>query len=385
MGDYYNVLELPRNASPGDIRRAYRRLALKWHPDKNPGNKAEAEAHFKEISEAYEVLSDESKRRHYDLRGRGGQSTSHHENFQRSRGGNAHSTGSAFTFQFRDPEDLFREIFGSLEPFQDLYRGMRGPTVLAGRFPSYQQNSGSTFARRLVIDLDDLLFSPNLSAAGVGGSSAGLTMPTQQVSSLQYINGKSVETRTIIRDGMKAVLRFEDGQLVSETVERAGHTMYEAGQGAPTPSGLLPHHRMRREPPSFSASSQCGAGTAHPSSTTKDLYPRNSGVPTGGTSPKISLGSKDTVSCSEPSTSRTSSNGGRKKSHSSKIHELTTALGVFSLSVVFAYLLHVGVEAPTLRLEKMLCEEETGDTAAVTPVNGKARSSNVGTIQKSAV
>ncbi|KAH6944549.1 hypothetical protein HPB50_003864 [Hyalomma asiaticum] len=326
MGDYYNVLELPRNASPGDIRRAYRRLALKWHPDKNPGNKAEAEAHFKEISEAYEVLSDESKRRHYDLRGRGGQSTSHHENFQRSRGGNAHNTGSAFTFQFRDPEDLFREIFGSLEPFQDLHRGTYGPTAFTSALPTYQRNSGSTFARRLVIDLGDLLFSPNLSAPGVGGSSAGLTMPTQQVSSLQYINGKSVETRTIIREGVKAVLRFEDGQLVSETVERAGHTMYEAGQGAPTPSGLLPHHRLRREPPSFSASSQCGAGTsAHPSSTTKDLYPGNIRVPTGGTSPKISLGSKATVSGSAPSTSKASSDGGRKKSHSSKIHEVGKA------------------------------------------------------------
>jgi curved DNA-binding protein CbpA len=56
--DYYEILELPKNASEGDIKKAYRRLALKWHPDKNPDNGKEAEKRFKEISEAYEVLSD---------------------------------------------------------------------------------------------------------------------------------------------------------------------------------------------------------------------------------------------------------------------------------------------------------------------------------------
>ena len=54
--DYYSVLKVGRNASEDDLKRAYRRLAMKWHPDKNPGNKKEAEANFKQISEAYEVL-----------------------------------------------------------------------------------------------------------------------------------------------------------------------------------------------------------------------------------------------------------------------------------------------------------------------------------------
>ncbi len=56
--DYYEILELPKTASENDIKKAYRRLALKWHPDKNPDNSKEAEKRFKEISEAYEVLSD---------------------------------------------------------------------------------------------------------------------------------------------------------------------------------------------------------------------------------------------------------------------------------------------------------------------------------------
>ena len=54
--DYYNVLKVSRSVSEEDLRKAYRRLAMKWHPDKNPDNKKEAEAKFKKISEAYEVF-----------------------------------------------------------------------------------------------------------------------------------------------------------------------------------------------------------------------------------------------------------------------------------------------------------------------------------------
>ncbi len=63
--DYYDVLGLPKGALKEEIKKAYRRLAIKYHPDRNPGDKS-AEEKFKEATEAYEVLADEKKRRAYD-------------------------------------------------------------------------------------------------------------------------------------------------------------------------------------------------------------------------------------------------------------------------------------------------------------------------------
>ncbi|XP_009908368.1 dnaJ homolog subfamily B member 8 [Dryobates pubescens] len=66
MVDYYAVLGLNRSASQDDIKKSYHQLALKWHPDKNPNNKVNAEKKFKEVAEAYRILSDPQKRLDYD-------------------------------------------------------------------------------------------------------------------------------------------------------------------------------------------------------------------------------------------------------------------------------------------------------------------------------
>ncbi len=79
--DYYTILGIPRDATQEEIKRAYRRLALKYHPDRNPGNK-EAEEKFKEISEAYEVLSDPEKRAIYDAYGYSGLKSSGYKGFE---------------------------------------------------------------------------------------------------------------------------------------------------------------------------------------------------------------------------------------------------------------------------------------------------------------
>src|SRR3984957_3217831 len=69
MADYYDILEISRSATADEVKKAYRKKALQYHPDKNPGD-ANAEKRFKEISEAYEVLSDDNKKRLYDQYGK---------------------------------------------------------------------------------------------------------------------------------------------------------------------------------------------------------------------------------------------------------------------------------------------------------------------------
>lgn len=97
--DYYEVLGISRNASDEDIKKAYRKLAKQYHPDLNPGDKT-AEARFKEVNEAYEVLSDKDKKARYDQFGHAGVDP------------NFGAGGGGFTGDFSDLGDLFGSFFG---------------------------------------------------------------------------------------------------------------------------------------------------------------------------------------------------------------------------------------------------------------------------------
>ena len=104
--DYYEVLGVSKDADAKEIKKAYRKLAMKYHPDKNPGDKA-AEEKFKEINEAYEVLSDEEKRSTYDRFGHDGL------NGQAGFGGGQGFGGFGGSGGFGGFEDIFGDIFGS--------------------------------------------------------------------------------------------------------------------------------------------------------------------------------------------------------------------------------------------------------------------------------
>ena len=98
--DYYEILEVERTVNAGDLKVAYRKLAMKWHPDRNPGNK-DCEHKFKEINEAYDVLKDDQKRAAYDRFG--------HAAFEQGGQGGAHGFGADFASSF---SDIFEDLFG---------------------------------------------------------------------------------------------------------------------------------------------------------------------------------------------------------------------------------------------------------------------------------
>ena len=134
--DYYEVLEIDRNASVEDIKKAYRKLAVKYHPDKNPGDK-ESEERFKEVSEAYQILSEPNKRSRYDQFG--------------------HSAGGMGGFDFGgggDPFDIFRSFMEG-SGFGDIFGsafGGRSP----GRGPGSRKQPGGDIQIRLKLTLEEI-------------------------------------------------------------------------------------------------------------------------------------------------------------------------------------------------------------------------------------
>ncbi len=157
--DYYELLGVPRNAAPEDVKKAYRKLALKWHPDRHAGKaKQEAEERFKQISEAYEVLSDPEKRSRYDRLGadwRHGQDftpppgarTMSREEFERAFGG------------IGGFSDFFAELFG--DQFRSHFHGARPR-------PARRRARGADVSAELELSLGEL----------VQGGKHGFRVPT---------------------------------------------------------------------------------------------------------------------------------------------------------------------------------------------------------------
>jgi molecular chaperone DnaJ len=139
--DYYEVLGVDRNAGEDELKKSYRKMAVKFHPDKNPGD-AEAEERFKELGEAYEVLMDPQKRAAYDRYG--------HAAFRQGGAGAGGAGG------FHDPFDLFREVFGSSGGaggiFEHFFGAERGATDGSGR------QRGSDLRYDMQITLEEAAF-----------------------------------------------------------------------------------------------------------------------------------------------------------------------------------------------------------------------------------
>ncbi|KAF4520467.1 hypothetical protein B566_EDAN004718 [Ephemera danica] len=232
MVDYYHVLELSRTASTADIKKAYRKLALKWHPDKNPTSTEEATKRFKEISEAYEVLSDEKKRRVYDQYGKEGLANGSAPR----RGRYDDDLGFNYpNFTFRDPDDVFREFFGYT--FQNFFHGPMNPPASRSRSNPHNSLSAQLFDPFSfglgnfgmgMSPFDDLM-GPNsgftsfssLSHSGTHAASSGHSAPRAKKSTIhttRFVNNKKISTTKVIENGKETVLVYENDVLKSKTV-----------------------------------------------------------------------------------------------------------------------------------------------------------------------
>ncbi|KRY77468.1 DnaJ -like protein subfamily B member 6-B [Trichinella pseudospiralis] len=238
---YYEVLGIHNESTDQEIKKAYRRLALRWHPDKNPHNKVEAEKRFKEISEAYEVLIDNEKRRIYDRHGIDGL-----RNGGASAGSRTGRGGDFSDFVFRSPFEVFFEFFGGRDPFQDIFGacdpfssmgfGMDdffGSSLLSTNgclspFGLFNRNPMSHFMQSFMM--------PNESdfAANIGPGPSFVTTTTfsssapgrpakvrKTTTTNTVVNGRTVITNTVVENGKETVEVIENGRLTSRTVN--GH------------------------------------------------------------------------------------------------------------------------------------------------------------------
>jgi DnaJ family protein B protein 6 len=229
MVDYYKILEVSRSAPTIEIKKSYRKLALKWHPDKNPERKEESERRFKEISEAYEVLSDDKKRRVYDQYGKegliNGSARNNHYNNDMFANNFGPNPFGAF-FSFRDPEDVFRDFFNG-DPFGDIF----------GRSSSNRNQQNSALHRQNNMfgftpfnfggfnEFPDPFLSNGFSSfttfANTGDNFNDLAnRPNvkRTTTSTKYVNGKKIETRKVLDNGEETITVHEDGVLISKSV-----------------------------------------------------------------------------------------------------------------------------------------------------------------------
>ncbi|CAL4319843.1 molecular chaperone DnaJ [Buchnera aphidicola] len=155
--DYYHILGIEKTAEDRDIKKAYKRLAMKYHPDRNQGDK-KAESKFKEIKEAYEILINEEKRNAYDQYG--------HEAFE--NGNSGHSTHTTFTSS-SDFGDIFGDVFG------DIFGGSR----------AQRAKKGSDLCYTLELSLEE----------AVKGTIKEIKIPTLQKCQTCYGSGASAGTK----------------------------------------------------------------------------------------------------------------------------------------------------------------------------------------------
>ncbi|NWV97228.1 DNJB8 protein, partial [Machaerirhynchus nigripectus] len=201
MVDYYEVLGLQKEASRNDIKKSYHKLALKWHPDKNPRNKEEAEKKFKEIVEAYEILSDPQKRSLYDK-------SVEESRICRERA----AAGYNSFFCSHDGFPHQEEVFEGMYPFTCIFLD---PFDIRLNGENRQGTSGRRGRSREMFVHWNSFCSGGHSTSFFTESTAGPYGVRTVITTTEEVDGKTITTRKIIEDGQETKEVEEDGKLKS--------------------------------------------------------------------------------------------------------------------------------------------------------------------------
>lgn len=222
MVDYYAVLGVQRSASCEEIKKAYHKGALKWHPDKNPENKEEAERKFKEVAEAYEILSNDEKRDIYDKYGKEGLNGGGGSNFDDS---------FEYGFTFCKPDDVFREILGKRDSFsfrffedslEDLLNSPRNSHGSRNRGERSFFSTSSEYPAFEKFSSYDTRYTPYCSLGQEGLNSfsslafddSGMANYVSFTTSCKIVNGRNPNTNRIIENDEERGAE-DDGELKS--------------------------------------------------------------------------------------------------------------------------------------------------------------------------
>jgi DnaJ family protein B protein 6 len=217
---YYQLLEVDQNANLKDIKKGYRRLALEHHPDRNRGNEKEAEVIFRDISEAYEVLSDEDSRREYDRSfGRGSQRTFQRQHQRSSRHRDARAqfndlfqNDEFFRSASQGMEDLFKETFGNSGTKKN--DAGEGWGSWLSKHANIQYTSSSTINGR-----------KSHTSYGSGGGSY-----TSKSTRTMIENGKRITVQSFEKDGNKIEEKYIGEELIERRINGAIDKQIGAGQ-----------------------------------------------------------------------------------------------------------------------------------------------------------
>ncbi|KAF7241851.1 hypothetical protein EYD10_11644 [Varanus komodoensis] len=261
MVDYYQALDVAQTASPDDIKKAYRKHALKWHPDKNPGNKEYAEKKFKEIAEAYEVLSDSYKRDLYDLYGLEGLM-----GLSTGTGLYQSSTGTPdFMFTFRDADEVFREFFEGQDPFTEIYDELSPFTDLQGGTSQWVMPGSGTYSYCSYSSPGQTDFFTTF------GPGAELGIGFHSIStSTKFVNGKRITTKRILEHGQERIEIDEDGELkVAEVHDLANNLKARVEHIQQEQPDVLSSAADIRLPP---RPQSAGSSFAYPENEDKELH-----------------------------------------------------------------------------------------------------------------